>query len=797
MVKKEQTERRSLLRAFYEALFGARVTLSDLDEADRRRIRAAQIAAVAQFVPLTMAINILNAAIIVYAFWDTRRNDFLSIWGSLIVLQAGVALWSWNRSRKNPPTGASSRAIRRSAAHATILGATWGAAALALFPESDTMHQLVIACMMTGMISGGAFGLSTVPNAGLAYTWAMVVPSAAALFLARYSLFNYIATMLMFYAVFISRNLVSHGALFVRHLRDQLKLEAQREVISLLLNDFQEHASDWLWETDASGALTHVSDRFAEAAGQAVADLQGRKFIEVAGSRGEYRSPEMTDIVKRMAGGGSFRDVVLPVTIAGERRYWMLSAKPVFDNAGILIGYHGFGADVTDKKLAEERILHLARYDSVSGLPNRVHFNETVELRLNEAREHGQSAAMLCLDLDQFKSVNDTLGHHVGDMLLKHVGRRIRACARGRDIVARLGGDEFAILQIGTHEPVDTMILARQIIDAFKTPFKLDHGEIAIGTSIGIAVAPQDGWTADAMLKKADMALYSAKADGAGTYRFFEPEMEAWAHRRRALEVGLRSAIDNRELHLVFQPLIDMRKGAIAGCEALLRWKSPEWGFVSPAEFIPVAEAAGLIEPIGEWVLREAARVARDWPDDTTVAVNLSAVQFKNLKLLSTVVGVLAETGLPAHRLELEVTESVFIDGSDTTLSMLQNLRALGVRTALDDFGTGYSSLSYLRRYPFDKVKIDKSFIDDVAARDDSLAIIRAIVTLAGALGMSTTAEGVESVEQLTRLRDAGCTQIQGYVFSPPRPAADIAAMFARERGDSGDSFTDSLAKAS
>ncbi|MBI3703821.1 MAG: EAL domain-containing protein [Rhizobiales bacterium] len=703
-----------------------------------------------QLVPLTMTINILNASVIAYAFWDTGSNIFLGFWVLMIALQAGIALVSWRQKRDKPPTGASARAVRRAVLHAALLGLTWGAAPLALFPQADTIHQLVLAAMVAGMASGGAFCLSTVPNAGLAYTWTLVLAAGIALLETNDRIFAVTAFMLLVYAVYVSRNLVAHGVLFARHLRDQLKLEAQREVISLLLNDFQEHASDWLWETDAKGMLVDVSDRFAEAAGQAPTTLQDRKFIEVIGSRSLYRSPELQDIRKRMAAGASFRDVVLPVTLGSERRYWMLSAKPVFDGSGQLTGYHGFGTDVTDKKLAEERITRLARYDTVTGLPNRTYFHEEVDRILTDARERNRSVAMLYLDLDRFKSINDTLGHHVGDVLLSHVGKRLRACVRDRDIVARLGGDEFAILQSCVDQPVDTMILARQIIDAFKVPFRLDHGDIAIGTSIGIAAAPGDGWSAAAMMKKADMALYSAKADGAGVYRFFEPEMEAWAHRRRALEEGLRSALDNGELHLVYQPLVDMNGWRIAGCEALARWTSAEWGAVSPAEFIPVAEATGLIEPIGEWVLREATKTARHWPADTVVAVNLSPVQFKNQKLLATVVAALAESGLPPHRLELEMTESIFIDGGEQAKEILKNLRTLGVRTSLDDFGTGYSSLSYLLRFPFDKIKIDKSFIDDVAAKDESLAIIHAIVALADALGMSTTADP-RAVERSTR----------------------------------------------
>ena len=778
---------RVLPKSVIQFLFGTITRLDDLDAQARGRVRAAQISAVVQLVPLTMTVNVVNAAVITYIFWNTGANTFLTIWSGLIGGIAIAGFLSWHRTRRKAPKTASERGIKRTLLHAALLGAVWGAAPLALFPDSDTMHQLFLAATMAGMISGGAFSLSTVPKAGLAYTWVIVVASAAALFVAAYNVFIYTAIMLTIYAVFMSRNLVEHGNLFIARLRDQLKLEAQRELIGLLLNDFQEHASDWLWETDASDALIRVSDRLAEAAGRPQEQLEGVRFASLIGGEREYRSPELADILKRVAMRAAFRDITLPIEIAGQPRYWLLSAKPIFDNAGEFVGYHGVGADVTEKRLADERILHLARFDTLTGLPNRTSFQEDAERALVEAQRNGRPMALLCLDLDQFKSINDTLGHPVGDALLKLVGKRIRSCVRDRDLVARLGGDEFAILQAIDDPPTGSMMTARLILDAFKEPFKLEHGELVVETSIGIAVAPGDGSTADSLMKKADLALYAGKAEGGGRYRFFEPEMEAWAHRRRALEVGLRSALENNEIQVMFQPQVDLRRGVVVGCEALVRWKSAEWGMVSPAEFIPVAEATGLIDAIGEFVLREATKTATQWPNDAVVAVNLSPVQFKNQKLLATVVSALAESGLPPRRLELEVTESLFIDGSEHAYGMLKNLRTLGIRTSLDDFGTGYSSLSYLRRFPFDKIKIDKSFIDDVAARKESLAIIRAIVALAEALGMTTTAEGVESLDQVAKLREAGCTQIQGYVFSRPRPAVEIAGMFARRLDGYGD----------
>ena len=760
-------------------LLGADSDIADLDDLGRGRLRAAQIGTVVQLVPMTMTINVLNAVIVVYLFWGTAPRSFLLPWAALLAVIACLSLWSWSRTRRRKPTRASARAINRMIVHAGLLGMVWGVLPVILFHSADVMLQLILSCLIAGMISGGAFCLSPVRKAGLAYTWTLVLGAETGLLLADHPMFRPVGLLLVIYAIFISHHIAARSRVFAEHLCAQLKLEAQGDLITLLLNDFQENASDWLWEADVAGTLSHVSDRFAEAARKSPEDMTGVAFGKLIGGAFEFHPPQLVEIINHMTWRTPFRDIVVPYLAGEEERFWLMSGKPAFDNAGRFIGYHGVGADVTDKRLAEERITHLAYGDPLTGLPNRMAFCEQVDRVLAGARENGQTAALLCLDLDQFKSINDTLGHGVGDALLASVGKRIRACARDRDFVARLGGDEFAILQINPKLPDDTLVLARQILDAFRLPFKADQMELSISTSIGIALVPTDGLKINTLLQRAELGLYAAKKDGTGNCCFFEPAMEAGAHRRRALEDGLRSALKNGEMQVAYQPLVDLRSWSLAGCEALARWKSPEWGFVSPAEFIPVAEATGLIDEIGEWVLRAAVKEALNWPDDTVIAVNLSPVQFRSQRLLSSVVAALAESGLPARRLELEVTETIFMDGGDGPLQILQNLRTLGVRTSLDDFGTGYSSLSYLRRFPFDKIKIDKSFIDDVAAHDESLAIIRAIVALANALGMSTTAEGVESTAQVAKLRDAGCTQIQGYVFSPPRSAADILDMFA------------------
>jgi diguanylate cyclase (GGDEF)-like protein len=434
--------------------------------------------------------------------------------------------------------------------------------------------------------------------------------------------------------------------------------------------------------------------------------------------------------------------------------------------------------DITERRRAEEEIAYLARHDALTGLPNRRLFNEQLAETLAHCKR-GDSVAVLCLDVDRFKSVNDTLGHPIGDQLLKAVAERLRACVRESDLVARLGGDEFAIVQIGATQPTEATTLSTRLIDAISAPYDLDGHQAIVGMSVGIAVAPNDGSDAAQLLKNADMALYRAKADGRGIYRFFEAEMDARMQARRALELDLRKAIAGSEFELFYQPLVDARTERVRGFEALIRWRHPQRGMIAPMEFIPLAEETGLIVPLGEWVLRQACQEAASWPDDLSVAVNLSAVQFKSKQLVETVVSALASSGVSPARLELEITESVLLHESDGTLATLHQLRDIGIRISLDDFGTGYSSLGYLRKFPFDKIKIDGSFIRDMPGKDDSLAIIRAVVAIGASLGINTTAEGVETPEQFECLRTEGCTEVQGYLFSPPRPAAEIRKLVA------------------
>ena len=429
--------------------------------------------------------------------------------------------------------------------------------------------------------------------------------------------------------------------------------------------------------------------------------------------------------------------------------------------------------NITERRAAEARIAHMARHDALTDLPNRVLFHETLDNALAMARR-GHLVALHCLDLDQFKTVNDTLGHPVGDALLQQVAQRLRDGVRETDTVARLGGDELAIVQTTIASPVDAATLASRLNELIEAPFDVEGHQIVIGTSIGIAFAPQDGVNADQVLKCADLALYRAKQDGRGVYRLFQAEMDAAIQARRVLELELRQALANGQLELFYQPQIDVRGGRVAGCEALLRWRHPSMGLVSPDRFIGLAEETGLIVPIGEWVLRQACNAASTWPEALKIAVNVSAVQFRGHDLVSAVVAALQESGLPASCLELEITESVMLQDTDATLATLHQLRELGVQIAMDDFGTGFSSLSYIRRFPFDRIKIDQSFIRELGKQDDCIAIVRAVIALGRDLGMEITAEGVETRQQLEMLERVGCDEIQGYLFSRPVPEAAV-----------------------
>ena len=519
-----------------------------------------------------------------------------------------------------------------------------------------------------------------------------------------------------------------------------------------------------------------------------------QRYIELYGLAPDVGTPGSTlrDLLKARMAAGSFSGDpddytrnLLEVIAQGKStsamirlsdgRVIALVNKPI---AGI--GWLATHEDVTERNRAEERIAHMARHDALTDLPNRILLRDRLEHDLKRVKR-GECLAVLCLDLDHFKGVNDTLGHPIGDELLKAVADRLRRCTREPDTIARLGGDEFAIIMNGVEQPSDAAALSKRLRDAITKPYNINDHQIVVDISVGISVSPDDGSEPDQLLKNADMALYGAKADGRGTYRFFEPEMDARMKGRRELEMNLRNALVNNELELYYQPLVNLKNNEISAFEALLRWHHPTRGMISPNDFIPIAEETGLIVPVGEWVLRKACEETANWPDDVKVAVNLSPAQLKSRNLVQVVMSALANSGMAANRLQLEITESVLMQNTFATLATLHELRKLGVQIAMDDFGTGYSSLSYLRSFPFDKIKIDRSFIQDLANGAEPYAIVRAVTGLANNLSIISTAEGVETQQQLDTLQNVGCTEMQGHLFSKARPAGEIAQLFRRE----------------
>jgi diguanylate cyclase (GGDEF)-like protein len=459
-----------------------------------------------------------------------------------------------------------------------------------------------------------------------------------------------------------------------------------------------------------------------------------------------------------------------------DGRFVQIVNEPLADG-----GWVATHEDVTERRLAEQRITHLAHYDALTDLPNRTLFHEWLKQELADILP-GQRIAVHYIDIDEFKSVNDSLGHLVGDELLKSVARSLSDCVGTGGFVARLGGDEFAIVQTAIGKIDDVTALVERVFDAIRTPFDCLGHHLTTDASIGIALAPEHGIDLDQILKNADLAMYAAKSAGRHTFSFFAPEMDAKVKARHQLEVDLRQAIAAGQLEVHYQPCVNLLDDRITGCEALLRWRHPERGFVSPAEFIPIAEDTGLINQLGEWVLATACAAAAGWPDDIRLAVNVSPSQFKSGTLPLRVASALAAAGLPASRLELEITEAVLIRDDETALAILHQLRALGVWIALDDFGTGYSSLSYLQRFPFDKIKIDRCFVAHITEQEGSSSIVQAVLDLAAARHMKTTAEGVETEEQRRLLRSLGCTEMQGFLFSKARPVSEINELICAHR---------------
>jgi len=555
--------------------------------------------------------------------------------------------------------------------------------------------------------------------------------------------------------------------------RYRQELRAQRS--DRLLHEYERSGRGWFWETDRQGLLVYLSATLAATLGKPVEKLMGRPFTDLVSPGNRSHGDGERTLGFHLSARSGFADIAVQAAMIGEERWWSISGQPVFNEYGQFQGFRGSGTDLTEMKRSQAEVARLAQFDSLTGLANRVQMMHALEHAIKSALGQTGECTLMMLDLDRFKSVNDTLGHPAGDTLLRQVSDRLQRVVGNQGLVGRQGGDEFKILLVGRQNRAALGNLAQAIISTVSQPYRIEDTSVVIGVSIGISSCPQDGVTTDALIRNADLALYAAKGDGRGVYRFYSSDMHADAEDRRQLEEDLRDALASDALHLVYQPVVSSVTEQITGYEALLRWQHPRRGMIAPDIFIPIAEDTGLIAQIGDWVIRTACRDAAQWVETTRVAVNVSPIQFANPGFPSTVMNALATSQLAPGRLELEITESVFLSDNADTDAMFARLKALGVRLALDDFGTGYSSLGYLKKAPFDKIKIDQSFVRGAAIKGNrNSAIIKAIVSLAEALGMDTTAEGAETHDELELIRQLGCSHVQGYVYGRPIGAAEV-----------------------
>jgi diguanylate cyclase (GGDEF)-like protein/PAS domain S-box-containing protein len=544
-----------------------------------------------------------------------------------------------------------------------------------------------------------------------------------------------------------------------------------------ILRSFEETGQGWFWETDRRGLITYISPKAATVLGKTAGEIVGRPLSEIVDPCQGVTDAERT-LAFHLSARSAFHDVEVRAATSGDERWWALAGRPVYDSYKNFCGFRGHGTDLTEKRRSEQQVSRLAHYDSLTGLANRVQMSQALEQILAAPSARERACAVLMLDLDRFKHVNDTLGHPAGDALLKQVAQRLERAIGGAGRCGRLGGDEFQVIVPGDQPRGTLGHLAQEIIASLSQPYSIQGQSVVIGASVGIAMAPEHGASSDELIRNVDLALYAAKDAGRGVYRFYAEDLHAKAEERAELEQDLREAIAKGELELYYQPVVYAANEKIVGFEALMRWNHPRRGWLSPAKFVPIAEDAGLIDRLGQWALRTACAELAHWPRGVRCAVNVSALQFANPELPNIVANALAHSGVAPSRLELEITESVFLNDNAGTEAMFKALKRVGVRLALDDFGTGYSSLGYLKKAPFDKIKIDRSFVQGATEEGSrNGAIIASITSLAEALHMDTTAEGVETLDELELVRLLGCSHVQGYIYFKPMSAADATAL--------------------
>lgn len=757
------------------------------DSTDWGPIRAAQLHAGRQLVLFLVAANVIGAALAIMLCRHLVSFPALVSWGALVAAVSAAVAFRRLSSRYRDCQSAPVSAVRDTMLEGIALAAIWSVPPLAIGQHVDTATALGLWVLLSLLMTASAVAMAALPLATISFLALLGTSVSAALFFVSGPLF---AVAAMLFTTLLIIGCFSRAKALVVIRANEIALAERDETVGLLLNDHrdegEDHGADWLWEIDANRRIVRASSRFAVAVGLDPGTINAMPLLQLLSGKawetGDF-APGLRELSDRLKARQPFRDLTVPVSLKDRQRWWAVAATPRLDEAGNFIGFRGVASDITDAREASDKINRLARYDALTGLPNRLLIHETLAKAMEDADKWRSRCAFVMVDLDRFKAINDTLGHQMGDKLLGRVAQRLGYVIGDQGLIGRLGGDEFAIVVRDATDAAAIERLAESIIEAVSKPYEVDGNTLYIGASIGIAFGPRDGRDAETLIRSADLALYRSKDAGGGVSNIYDPQLHVVAEERRVLEMALRKALSNGELHLNYQPVVSAETGMLTGFEALLRWVNPELGPVSPVKFIPIAEDTRLIGPIGEWVLRTACAEAARWPAPTRVAVNVSPEQLTNPGFVAVVASALATSGLSPDRLELEVTESVFMREGTGATRVLDRILDMGVKLSLDDFGTGYSSLGYLSRTRFSSIKIDRSFVQAASKKmPEAIAIIRAVVALASSLGMATTAEGVETEEEHHMVHALGCSKVQGYYFGRPLPVEEARQVAARSQ---------------
>jgi diguanylate cyclase (GGDEF)-like protein/PAS domain S-box-containing protein len=756
---------------------------ADLVEAQKTAVASAQVMTILRHLPIMAISGVIIAVITAYVAWDQANFTVFAIWfcGFVGLETTVLAIWWKNRNHVPETPAQTATAVRRMIMYAAVIALFWGSLAALLIPYVSPDNTIFAAALITSAILVTAFSLMALLPAVMVFVLISgSLAAASALFHPLAEDWPPLFGLIVTYMLFIPWLAVSYGRAFLRHLKTDIENRENAQVIGYLLDEYEETVSEWIWETDLAGRTARMSSRLTARLGTTGDGIRRAPFVDMLGRVARADDAGFDEVRSALVDGRAFSGIEFQVKSDGADQYWRISGRPIHDDAGASTGFVGTVRDITAEKEAKNQIIHLAHRDTLTGLFNRASFTERLENSVRTLERYGTPFTLLFLDLDKFKLVNDTYGHPVGDRLLAEVADRIRAIVRKDDCVARLGGDEFAIILEQSNDAVFAAKLASRLIASVLEAYVIDGETLWIGVSVGIALAPQHGTRPEQILRNADLALYRAKEDGRGVFRYFEAQMDFAQRERRILEQEMHQALEDEEFRLCYQPMIGSENGRIRAMEALIRWDHPIRGEISPGEFISIAEQSNLIVDIGKWTLRTACQAALDWPDDVCVSVNVAAPHFMRSDIVADVEAVLEATGLPAQRLEVEITESLLIEDSDDVLNRLIALKQLGCAIVMDDFGTGYSSLSYLLKFPFDRLKIDQSFVANIEEGASALAILMAIASLGENLGIKITAEGVETADQLDFLVDIGCDQLQGFYFSQPVRHEDVAPIMLR-----------------